>query len=32
MAELFLNLICEEIPARMQKNAAADLERLLSAP
>ena len=28
MAELFLNLICEEIPARMQKNAAADLERL----
>ena len=29
MASLFLNLICEEIPARMQKGASADLEKLV---
>ncbi len=30
MAELFLELFSEEIPARMQRGAAADLERLLA--
>jgi glycyl-tRNA synthetase beta chain len=30
MPELLLELFCEEIPARMQAGAAADLERLLS--
>ena len=29
MASLFLNLICEEIPARMQKGASRDLEMLV---
>jgi len=29
MASLFLNLICEEIPARMQKGASRDLEYLV---
>ena len=29
MSSLFLNIICEEIPARMQKNAAFDLQKLL---
>ena len=31
MSELFVELLSEEIPARMQRTAAADLERLLSA-
>ncbi|WP_428486105.1 glycine--tRNA ligase subunit beta [Rhodopila sp.] len=31
MAELFLELFSEEIPARMQRGAAADLERLVTA-
>jgi glycyl-tRNA synthetase beta chain len=30
MTELFVELLSEEIPARMQRTAAADLERLLS--
>lgn len=30
MPELFIELLSEEIPARMQRGAAADLERLLS--
>ena len=29
MAELLLELFCEEIPARMQAQAAQDLERLV---
>ncbi len=31
MPELFIELFSEEIPARMQVGAAADLERLISA-
>src|ERR1700758_27932 len=31
MPELFIELFSEEIPARMQRNAAADLERAVSA-
>ncbi|MEP4884935.1 MAG: glycine--tRNA ligase subunit beta, partial [Alphaproteobacteria bacterium] len=31
MAELLVEFLSEEIPARMQRRAAADLERLLSA-
>ena len=30
MADLLIEIICEEIPARMQARAAADLERLIS--
>ena len=30
MAELFLEILSEEIPARMQKRAADDLKRLVS--
>ena len=30
MAELFIELFSEEIPARMQKQAAADLDRLVT--
>ena len=29
MADLLLEIICEEIPARMQARAAADLQRLV---
>ena len=29
MAQLFLTIGCEEIPARMQKNASRDLERAM---
>ena len=31
MADLLIEIICEEIPARMQARAAADLERLMLA-
>ena len=30
MADLLIEIICEEIPARMQARAAADLERLIT--
>ena len=31
MADLLIEIVCEEIPARMQARAAADLERLIRA-
>ena len=31
MPELFIEILCEEIPARMQRNAAGDLSALVTA-